>query len=226
MKPGVHRFSSPPCSGANIDTCGNWSQNRKNDLAGGNWFEALKIVLPMYICPSDTLPKQDDEGMGKSNYLGNCGWEFGSYDCAAYSGANQNGVLLFDNQNDSTYMIGFADIKDGSSNTIAVGEVSETANVLSSKTNDMAFPVWSGGNGGGCQGWGIASCLRIVDTNMYINRRDNTRQSDMSFGSQHTRGGNFLSADGSVHFLSDSINTNTYRALGGRNDGVPVSWDN
>ncbi len=43
--------------------------------------------------------------------------------------------------------------------------------------------------------------------------------------SQHPGGCNFLFADGSVHFLKDSINVNTYWSIGTRGDGEVVSAD-
>jgi prepilin-type processing-associated H-X9-DG protein len=42
------------------------------------------------------------------------------------------------------------------------------------------------------------------------------------FKSNHTGGANFVFADGSVHFLGDTINMWTYQFLGCRNDGMVV----
>ncbi|PQO45841.1 DUF1559 domain-containing protein [Blastopirellula marina] len=228
-KPGRHKLSAPCTVGSsNIDTCNQWSRNRN-----GAWDATLRQgPLDAFICPSDVLPKEDDEGNGKNNYLGNMGWELRDgvnhdgtdyYGCAQFSGSRQNGVLLFDNQNDTTYMTNFATISDGSSNTVAIGEVTESRNVTPQKTNDCRFPIWAGGNGGGCNGRCIGANLRIMDTQYYINRRDNTDQADQSFGSQHPGGAQFLFCDGSVHFVPETINLTVYRAIGSRNDGVPVT---
>ncbi|MCC9608543.1 DUF1559 domain-containing protein [Blastopirellula sp. JC732] len=229
IRPGRHKLSAPCTDAVNIDTCNQWSRNRN-----GAWDAPLRAsALDAFICPSDILPRQDDEGNGKSNYLGNMGWEMrdgvlhdGSnyyYGCAQFSGSRQNGVLLFDNENNNTFMTNFAQITDGSSNTVAIGEVTATYRATPQVTNDCRFPIWAGGNGGGCNGRCISANLRIMDTAYYINRKDNTDESDQSFGSQHPGGAQFLFCDGSVHFVPETVNLSVYRAIGSRNDGVPVT---
>jgi prepilin-type processing-associated H-X9-DG protein len=42
------------------------------------------------------------------------------------------------------------------------------------------------------------------------------------FKSNHTGGAHFLFCDGTVRFLSENINTQTYQRLGGRKDGQVV----
>ena len=42
------------------------------------------------------------------------------------------------------------------------------------------------------------------------------------FGSFHQGGTQFLLADGSVHFIADTINLSAYQQLGTRSDGLPV----
>jgi hypothetical protein len=41
-----------------------------------------------------------------------------------------------------------------------------------------------------------------------------------SFTSEHSVGGNFASADGSVRLISNQIDIDTYRALGGMQEGA------
>ena len=48
---------------------------------------------------------------------------------------------------------------------------------------------------------------------------------ELSYGSRHTGGANFLFADGSVKFLRDTLSPATYSALGTRNGGETVSAD-
>jgi len=224
FSPGRHKLPGNECdaSSPNIDTCGQWSRNRNGDL---NDLLRNTAVIDGFVCPSDVLPDRDNEGYAKTNYIGNAGAAFkdGSgaerYGCAQHSGSLQTGVLRFDNQNNETYMTKFAEITDGLSNTIAVGEVSVTNDVHISKTDDPNFPIFSGGNGGGCNGQNIGSSVRLIDTEFFINRRDGTFYSDLTFGSQHPGGALFLFTDGSVHFFPEVVNLDVYRRAGSRNDG-------
>ncbi|MBA2114682.1 DUF1559 family PulG-like putative transporter [Bremerella alba] len=225
LQSGRHTLPNPPCtSGENIDGCGAWSRNRPGsgdpnaDVA--TILRQKSAIVDAYLCPSDVLQVQDDEGNPKTNYIGNMGWAFSDYGCARYSASNQNGILRFDNQNNTTFMTKFAEITDGLSNTVCIGEVSITNNVTLSKTDSGRYPIYSGGNGGGCNGRDIAANLRLMDTDFYINRRDATDESDMSFGSQHPGGAQFLFTDGSVHFIPETVQMSVYRAIGSRNDGV------
>jgi prepilin-type N-terminal cleavage/methylation domain-containing protein len=58
-----------------------------------------------------------------------------------------------------------------------------------------------------------------------INSKFSLKWNDGSFGSMHTGGGQFGRADGSVQFVSQSIDMGVYRAFGSRNGGETVSVD-
>jgi prepilin-type N-terminal cleavage/methylation domain-containing protein len=222
---GTHALPNPPCTGAsNVDTCQPYTQ------VGGNQGGSIcKNVLKTVVCPSDPLAAKDHEGYGKSNYCGNVGWAFkdsagvDKWGCAQYNAGLQTGVLRFDNNNDNTWMTRIADILDGTSNTIAVGEVSVTSNVREDKSDHANFPIWPGGRGG-CDGKQLGSWGRIIDTDFFINRRDlptsaDAWKSDLSFGSMHPSGAQFLLCDGSAHFINENIDLTMYRYLGARSDG-------
>lgn len=197
-------------------TCGNAT------VQGG----AANTVLEGFLCPSDVLPRKI-AGYGKTNYQGNFGtsanWggvngtyanqTFGCHD--ATHGGVQNGILLFANHNNQTWCVDFGGIIDGTSNTIALGEVSASASVTPASNVPLA---WAGAAGGGCNGTtSIWRVLRPVDRFWPINGG-----ADLSFGSKHVGGAHFLMMDGTVRFISQNLDGLVYRALGSRNGSEVV----
>lgn len=203
---------------------------------------AFQTTLPAFTCPSDILPEKDNNGYGKSNYHGNAGsiivnpantgqtWS----GCAQLKGNVANGVLNYANDNTNAWSYSFRDITDGASNTIFVGEVTESGlddtqnnnnsrQVSASVTASRNYPKWTGGDvDGGCNGYFRGNGLKLTNRSMFINRRTGN-ESSAAFGSQHTGGAQFLFGDGTVRFLSENIDVTTYEALGGRNDGLVVA---
>ncbi|MGL4551045.1 MAG: DUF1559 domain-containing protein [Gemmataceae bacterium] len=128
-------------------------------------------------------------------------------------------------------------ITDGTSNTIAVGEALTDRQSIP----DMGLTRENNASGQGRKDhWAIGS--DDVDTSNQGDMSEglfstacpiNTRRIaggttgfsvyELSAGSQHTGGANFLMADGSVRFLRDSIDAATYAALGTRNGGEVAS---
>lgn len=182
-------------------------------------------TLESFLCPSNVIPPRDNDGYGTSHYVGNAGNEvipFASFNCGNPNRTIQNGVLIYDNNNTVTRVTRMAEVIDGTSSTIMVGEVGASLNVHSSKTDDGNFPLWAGGNNNqGCNAKYMGAHLRIVDVNFFINRKTG-QESDVSFGSFHPGGAQFAFVDGSVQFLSDDMNAVVYRWLGGVNDGEVI----
>jgi prepilin-type processing-associated H-X9-DG protein len=115
-----------------------------------------------------------------------------------------------------------ASITDGTSNTIMVGEV------LPAQAADNNF--WN--NNGACFGTTVPinwQTLRVpTDGSTPFGSADwQNRFSYASKGakSKHPGGANFCFGDGSVRFLKNSINLQTYCAIGSRNGGEVVSSD-
>ena len=150
--------------------------------------------------------------------------------CAQVKFTNQNGVLIYSNDNINGYVISFRDITDGSSNTFVCGEVTISQSVTPSNSGDGDFPTWLGGtNNAGCNGWSDGgSALRITNAAMSINLWKRPVggvipvESDAAFGSQHVGGSQFLMGDGTVKFVSENIDLNVYQNLGGRNEGGAI----
>jgi prepilin-type N-terminal cleavage/methylation domain-containing protein/prepilin-type processing-associated H-X9-DG protein len=111
---------------------------------------------------------------------------------------------------------------DGTSNTIMIGES------LPNEHDHLAQNQWFSYNGGN------AHCTTIIPIN--YNRSDyhgaapygcedalhSYQNWDVSWGfkSHHSGGANFVFADGSVHFIRQTIDNRTYQLLGCRNDGM------
>lgn len=211
-------------NGLNVDGLGNRHQV---NAATGNG--AAKTLINTYQCPSDSWPRAtSSNAYGKTNYVASLGHRningaTTSWGCATPNGGVQNGVLMLANNNDNTWTTNLLGITDGTSNTVMVGEVAwsttDSAQPLHRSENNR-FPIWAGGNPnwGGCNGTNVANYFRYMDIGFNLNLK-NSANSSLSFQSNHTGGGNFLLADGSVTFMSDSINIDAYRAMGTRNGG-------
>ena len=120
-----------------------------------------------------------------------------------YARSNYAGVLG-DGQKDGLYSrgVGLRDALDGLSNTFAVGEMNSVAS--------DPQRAWASNP--------RASCRNALNT---IDAQGLTGVDD--FGSQHIGGGHFLIADGSVQFISDTIDLGTYHALATIAGSEPVS---
>lgn len=178
--------------------------------------DICKTKLNFYICPSDILPEKDNDGYYKTNYCGNIGPVVGNItQCAGVKGRDQQGVLLFANDNNDTWTGSLATLTDGTSNTIMVGEVTTTENIKQGLTNDGRYPIWpSGNNNGGCNGTaGSAAVFRFIDANYFINRKVGN-ESNMTFGSKHPGGAQFVLGDASIRFITENIDMVVYRAAG------------
>jgi prepilin-type processing-associated H-X9-DG protein len=133
----------------------------------------------------------------------------------------------------ATWSAKIAQINDGTSSTIAMGEIlpassgfqwvrgwslseglwfATTAPLNFNTDKDDAPQITSGGGRGG----GSSTPAPGHDWELDFNTA-------MGFKSRHPAGANFLFADGSVHFLNDSIDYITYQRLGARNDNEPTN---
>lgn len=223
-----------------------------HDIASGmtgstatNPFRITKI--PYFYCPTDPFKAQGGlEGL-HCNYVGVFGPSCPFENCSATAtfranctnaawGLNGTGNERTINKlqvlgmfNWGGVMLNMADVTDGTSNTLLVGEIlmGESARV-----NEML----------GQSGWVDAkSWVNLGYTNIPINHftpEDPGRTScsnpatymrssgnyavSLGFKSKHTQGVNFAFADGSVRFVSQFINQETYTYLSGRADGRPI----
>ncbi|MCA9059576.1 MAG: DUF1559 domain-containing protein, partial [Planctomycetaceae bacterium] len=124
----------------------------------------------------------------------------------------------------------FRDITDGTSNTILAGEMHYNLKGWTFTRGDRAGESRSGNTnwvwGHPGQGTVEASTSVSLNTTQYVDRSaPNAWQTSglYAFRSTHSGGAGFALSDGSVRFISESIDRDLYRALGSRNGGEVVS---
>jgi prepilin-type N-terminal cleavage/methylation domain-containing protein/prepilin-type processing-associated H-X9-DG protein len=119
--------------------------------------------------------------------------------------------------------INFASATDGLSNTLLLGE-----NLPSQ--NQSRNGHWAGAG----PGRALTTIIPINHYTDYLGADGCTVAPDRyyananmadGFKSRHPSGANFALADGSVRFISQTIDHQTYQYLGCRNDGQVVSWE-
>ncbi len=162
---------------------------------------ARRVRIPTIICPSspEMIPDDDRQSPGISNYAG-C-----HHDSEAPIDADNNGVFFLNSR------LRFSQILDGSSQTILLGEM---------------LP------GPGSLGWASGTRATLRNTGSFKSppklpsKFEPATVVDLTgsmtvggFSSYHTGGANFAFADGSVHFLSLSIEERLLSQLGNRADG-------
>ncbi|MCC6507922.1 MAG: DUF1559 domain-containing protein [Pirellulaceae bacterium] len=193
--------------------------------------------ISTYRCPSDTAPAvRANVGFtvrfgpwATSNYKGNC-----SHGGCGISGSN--GLFWRANapgEGGTPSGLSLAAIVDGTSNTIAVGEIAWIRQLSTGVQLRHQAAVWAGcmqGQQGNCVDDVFASGRAAI--NHVVNNSDQLAE---SFSSLHTGGAQFVLADGSVHFLSQNVDYVTngpsnssavdsaYERLLARDDGQTVT---
>lgn len=166
--------------------------------------------VPVYLCPSDMprnnfliyggLPGAIDEGtplfyVGKSNYVG----VFGTLEIEDDPAAG-DGTFYYQSQ------LGLADLHDGLSNTLIVGE----------RHSRLGGSTWTGVVDGANE-----AMARIVGAADHTPNHPLHHFDD--FTSHHPGGVHFLLGDGSVRRFNNTIDLGVYHALVTRDGNEPVS---
>lgn len=202
--------------------------NLNNTINVMGRLDLAQTVLNAYRCPSDTAEDTNDRNgdfpapLGTSNYVGSGGWGVNlsasnplASDAHGIYGANRSYRMR--------------DVRDGTSNTLAIGE---------REGRNCYAGVWPGVN----DPTSITAMDGPTAVVFFVTTRinnENANECDRGASSEHPGGANFLFCDGSVHFLSETIDYNmaglsfgdplgnianlgTYQLLGIRDDGRPV----
>ena len=211
---------------------------------------ASHTLVNAYLCPSDggpnLVPVFSDppvsagasngttivDTVARGNYVGM--WGLGEI-CAGSGPTGTPNVGSVGNQNGlfgRNSRVRMADIVDGTSQTIAIGE----------RSHNLSYVTWTARSIGGWLGktslveggtdqfnpspeecWTqVMGPAGLEDGNRTINQ---PMAHVEDYWSRHPGGANFLFADGSVHFLKATVNPATWRALATRAGGEAVSGD-
>jgi len=223
----------------------------QNGMALAEAAKVLPRALPFARCPSDGYDRGNPKytsymgSMGPQCNPGQCGVDFDAYcnrpdwgyTTSADHGDTANASLVRGMFSRGGAVITMAMVIDGLSNTLMVGEtLPEVYEAMRYGPNTG----WADAYGGTSYGkttvplnWKVSkvtsgswsscatSCPGVPPENCMWNWGIT-----WGFKSNHPSGANFVFADGSVHFLRDSIDFKTYNQLGCRDDGQPVSLPN
>lgn len=172
-------------------------------------YEAIQIVIPVFLCPSAPQSASRPDNLAYSNYRGCIGGVVYNDDDTINTDAPiENGVLY------PGSAVSFKDIIDGSSNTLLVG--------------DSPYGFW---------GDGLSCCARFRDDyddfDAYWTQDvdlDNDGEDDLElqlfgFGSHHDDVCQFAICDGSVQSISKTIDRRTLHALATRAQKERISGD-
>ncbi|MEZ5943573.1 MAG: DUF1559 domain-containing protein [Planctomycetaceae bacterium] len=173
--------------------------------------------LPFYLCPSGTKITADDTAtnytthyygvMGPTGVNPNSGVAYSENTAGGHGGFSREGLFTYGE------VRRMRDILDGTSNTLAVGEISWTAR----NGNLTRYRAWTRG---GQLNEFMAPAKNVAQQ---INADYTALFNDMSFGSNHVGGAQFLLGDGSVRFVSENIDYNLLLSVSSIAGGEVVS---
>lgn len=116
---------------------------------------------------------------------------------------------------------GFGGIQDGSSNTFLIGEMSYS--VVEDESTTFFGPPYRGWARGGTESFCSPAKNIRYPINAYDFDETTTKHNNINMGSNHTGGCNFSYADGSSHFVSESVDMAIYLSQASAAGGEAVA---
>jgi prepilin-type N-terminal cleavage/methylation domain-containing protein/prepilin-type processing-associated H-X9-DG protein len=180
-----------------------------------------RVVIPTFLCPSDSGVLFDSQGWGVFS-LGNYHAFFGGYNLGGALGIAQGGNANLQSALGVNYGARFVDISDGASNTTLLGEYLRSQGA----SNDQRGLTWGDQPGYGhiytqfppnsaspdflYEGW----CDSLPSINLPCIDGDTGPNNTAASRSHHPGGVNVLFADGSIHFIQQTVDlVNVWRPL-------------
>ncbi len=175
--------------------------------------------LPSFRCPTDVGPElnANRSSYATSNYMANYGSRnitnyttriAGSTTAWGYYTSSETGMF---SANSSCRM---ADIQDGTSNTVMIGELAYGPLLINGTTVDKKGSIWLGTVAGY-----VTSIVTLSGTTEIYKVNGSY---GYGFSSMHSGGAQFVFADGSVHFLNQNMDATITDNLADRADGNVV----
>lgn len=199
--------------------------------------EAIRNRNPAFECPSAAnLPEDGVASDGilyaPTSYVGVAGAFPSSFIDGSGRSPRRDGMFLRDGR------IQFGDISDGTSNTLLIGETIHYFGVKSGMSATWDPNLYGRARkGNNHAGHATLALTRIAYRQINPSLNLNVVNLREAFASYHTGGAQFSLADGSVHFISESIDHNqthhndfangskilgTFQRLSNRQDGLVV----
>jgi prepilin-type N-terminal cleavage/methylation domain-containing protein/prepilin-type processing-associated H-X9-DG protein len=182
-------------------------------------------IVKMFVCPSDKIGVKNQTVAGnEQGFHGNyvlCGGSTMYNPTTDPTGIDLNGMFYVFSKTR------FADVTDGTSNTLMGGEVIVVRDTTVHDLRGRYYNTWQGNT----------LFTTLYPPNTTVGDRSNycisTREAPcqglsgtavhQSARSYHPTGNNFLLADGSVRFITNTVNLTTYQSLATRAGGEPIA---
>lgn len=203
-----------------IDNANLYNQINFNGPLVGNTVNTTvaQTIVPTYLCPSDAdnqgkMGNRSDvsaiwavnnyKAVAGSNWAsGLAGWNpvktTGGKNANQTDGLNLGNGILCSNQTNVNPPTRIRDILDGTTNTLMIGE---------------CLPDWTSWAWWYNPNAVTATCAIPLNQVLKVAKNQGDWPNNYAFFSRHSGGGHFALCDGSVRFVTENINLNTYRAL-------------